>query len=231
MKKSLRYLLVICIVSSANAQLMQAPLKKVYTASASELIFSFGNVKDPKLDVSNILRFSCFLHLQQQVHFNLYKNIGIYSGLSIRNVGFINDLNDTIKLKQRVYTLGLPLAIKLGNMSSSSYASIGVEGELAFHYKQKVFVNDEKSRTSLWFSNRTNIFLPSAFAEIKFKQGTYVRFKYYLNDFLIGKNQKINVSGVDFKPTESTLFYVSLGFVLPSYKKKSTVSPSGNQTL
>jgi hypothetical protein len=50
----------------------------------------------------------------------------------LRNVGFINDLNDTVKLKQRVYTLGLPVGIKLGNMSSSTYATIGVEANWHF---------------------------------------------------------------------------------------------------
>jgi hypothetical protein len=81
-----------------------------------------------------VLRFSCFLHVQEQLHYNFTNHVGFYV---LRNVGFINDLNDTVKLKQRVLYTGIAGRYKLGNMSSSTYATIGVEGELAFHYKQR----------------------------------------------------------------------------------------------
>ena len=78
--------------------------------------------------------------------------------------------------------------------------AIGAEAEFAIAYKQKVYENDEKSKSSEWFSDKTNIFLPSTFAEIRSKQGGYIRFKYYLTDFLQENNQKTNVPNLSYKP-------------------------------
>jgi hypothetical protein len=125
----------------------------------------------------------------------------------------INDLNDTVRIKQRVYTVGIPAAFKVGNMSGTNLA-LGAEAEFAFAYKQKVFVNNEKAKTTEWFSDRTNIFLPSAFAEIRTKQGGYIKFKYYLTDFLAEGKQKVNVTNVSYNPTKSQMFYLSFGYAL-----------------
>ncbi len=226
MKKSTLFIIIFLLSINLNAQdnkSTPSTKKATYFASASELIFSWGNVTAAPLNTNSIVRFSCFLHIAEQFHYDFSPNVGIYTGLALRNVGFINELNDTVKLKQRVYTLGLPLALKLGNMEKGSYATLGVEGELALAYKQKVFVNDEKSKTTAWFSDRTNLFLPSAFAELKLKSGAYVKFKYYLTDFLTENNQKVNVAGVSFVPTQSQLMYVSVGFVLRDKALKNKV--------
>jgi hypothetical protein len=98
--------------------------------------------------------------------------------------------------------------------------AIGAEAEFAFAFKQKVFTNGEKAKTTEWFSNRTNIFLPSTFAEIRTKQGGYIRFKYYLTDFLQENNQKVNVPNLTYRPTQSQLFAVSLGFAIDGKKSE-----------
>jgi hypothetical protein len=134
---------------SSQAQEIK-PAKKMYWMAASEFIFSFGSVAAKggpdmtEIDVNPIMRFTCFFHLQEQFHYDFNETVGLYSGLGIRNVGMINDLNDTIKAKQRVYSLGLPLAIKLGGLPNKAFIALGTEVELFFHYKQKVFYDDEK---------------------------------------------------------------------------------------
>jgi hypothetical protein len=212
------YLLASALLLTINlhAQESTSPssTRPSYFASATELIFSWGNVTADPLKPNNIVRFTCFLHLEEQFHHDFSSKAGIYTGLSIRNVGLINDLNDTVKIKQRVYTLGIPVALKIGNMDRGTYATVGVEGELAFAYKQKVFINDEKTKTVIWFSDRTNLFLPSAFAELKFSDGLYVKFKYYLTDFLTQDNQKINGVTFNYVPTQSQMMYASIGWIL-----------------
>ena len=193
--------------------------KKMYTKSASEFIFSWGDVNAQGLNLESKVRFSVFVNLGQQFHKDFSEKAGMYTGISIRNVGIINDLNDTVKLKQRVYTLGVPLAIKLGNMQGTHLA-IGAEAEFAFNYKQKLYINDEKSKTNEWFSDRTEIFLPSAFAEIHTKQGGYIKFKYYLTDFLVAGKQKVNVPNLTYVPTKSQMLYVSFGYAIPNKKIK-----------
>ncbi len=199
-----------------------APANKMYTKSVSEIIFSWGDVEATGLDVSPIVRFSAFLHLGEQWHKDFSNKAGFYTGLSLRNVGMINDLNDSVRVKQRVYTAGIPIALKFGNMQGTHIA-LGAEAEFAINFKQKVFVNDEKSKTNEWFSDRTEIFLPSAFAEIHTKQGGYIKFKYYLTDFLVQDKQKINVTNVNFVPTKSQMMYVSFGFALDSKKYSKTI--------
>jgi hypothetical protein len=187
--------------------------KEMYTVSATETILSWGNVESAGLDIKNIGRFTPFLNFGQQLHFDFNEKSGFYTGLTVRNVGIISELNDSVRVKQRVYTVGIPVAFKAGDMDGNLFAA-GFEAEFAMNYKQKVFVNDEKSKSNIWFSDRTNIFLPSVFAEVKSKYGNYIRFKYYLTDFLQEGNQKVNVDGVDFNPTRSTMMYVSVGLMM-----------------
>jgi len=190
-----------------------AKTKEMYTVSATETIISWGNVESAGLDIKNIGRFSPVINFGQQLHIDFSEKSGFYTGLSVRNVGIITELNDSVRVKQRVYTVGIPVAFKAGDMDGNLFAA-GFEAEFAINYKQKVFVNEEKSKSNIWFSDRTNIFLPSVFAEVKSKYGNYIRFKYYLTDFLQEGNQKVNVPGVNFNPTNSTMMYVSVGLMM-----------------
>jgi hypothetical protein len=36
---------------------------------------------------------------------------------SVRNVGFIHDVDETTRKKYRTYNMGIPLGIKIGNLS------------------------------------------------------------------------------------------------------------------
>lgn len=71
----------------------------------------------------------------------------MYTGFGIRYVGMINDLNDSVRVKQRTYNVGIPVAVKFGNMNSWQGA-LGFEAEFAVAYKQKVYVNGEKRKSS-----------------------------------------------------------------------------------
>lgn len=186
-----------------------------YSVAASETILSFGNVKATGLETANIGRFTPFFNFGTQIHKDFSEKSGFYTGLMLRNVGIITDLNDSVRIKQRTYTLGIPVALKFGDMNGNM-AALGIDNEFAINFKQKVFVNDEKAKTNIWFSNRTPFYLPSAFVELKSKTGNYIRFKYYLTDFLRGENQRVNVAGVNFTPTQSTMMYISVGYAIKS---------------
>ncbi len=211
---------------------------KAYWVSASEFIFSGGDVEATTgglypvgIDVNPIVRFSGFFHFQSQFHADFNKSIGIYTGVGIRNVGMINELNDSLKVKQRVYSLGVPLALKIGSMPNRFYVALGGEAELFFHYKQKIFYDDEKFKQNEWFSDKVNLFNPSVFMDIHFNKGAYIKFKYYLFDFLQEDNQNIRFDGkvFDYYPSESKMFYVSIGTTMrsmsPKSKRKKVVSP------
>ncbi len=209
-----------------------------YWVSASEFIFSGGDVIAydgatlREIDVNPIVRFSGFFHFQAQFHADFNKAMGIYTGVGIRNVGMINELNDSLKVKQRVYSLGVPLALKFGSMPNKFYVALGGEAELFFHYKQKIFYDDEKFKQNEWFSDKVNLFNPSVFLDIHFPKGAYIKFKYYLFDFLQEENQNIRYDGnvFDYYPTESKMFYVSIGTTMrsmsPKSQRRKIVSPA-----
>lgn len=237
MKKLSLILFSLCLSVSLFAQ-DETPVKKPYLKSASELIFSFGSVDAygpssngigiEKMDINPIVRFTMFFHLQEQVHYDFSNRVGMFTGLGIRNVGMINDLNDSIKVKQRVYSLGLPLAIKVGNLPNGFYVAAGAEAELFFHYKQKVFYDDEKFKKDEWFSDKVNLFNPSVFLDITSGRGGYLRFKYYLTDFLVEDKQDIKIYGNQYTyiPEKSTMFYIAVGSTIKakkgSYRKNKT---------
>jgi hypothetical protein len=229
---------------SLNSQDIQVKpaLKKTYLASVSEFVFSAADLglvriydsgapltTPPEGVLSNpVPRFSAFLHLAQQFHVNLNRFSGFYLGWGLRNIGMINNLNDTLRLKQRAYSLSVPVALKLGNMEKRSYLALGAELEYMFHYKQKVFVGDGRgdkdNKEAEWFSNRVNVINPGIFAEFNFGKSGYFRLKYYLNDFLnpsARQEFKANGKSYFFTSERSTLFSLTVGKVLVSKRNKA----------
>lgn len=235
--KKLAFLFCI-IISVAKAQETQEPKparafhtlpsRQWYGLSGIEFIFSKGDVVNNGQPLENILRFSGFINLKNQTHYDFGKHVGMYFGSTIRNVGFINQLTipgiGNVKMKQRSYSIGIPLAIKFGNMENGNYLAIGVEAEYMFHYKRKVFYNDHKSVFSEWFSSYVNPFNPSVFAEIRGHKGSYICFKYYLNDFLTNNLVSFYLpespSSISYKMTKSTLWFISVGTAFRVKKKR-----------
>jgi hypothetical protein len=203
----------------------RAPINKWYGMSGAQLIFSFGNVNEGSAPLPNVLRFTCFFHIQRQFHYDFGKAFGMYTGLSLINVGFINKLGDPYDatLKQRSYSLGIPLGFKLGNMPKGDYLAVGAEGECMFAYKQKILYDGNKTvfNDNLFSSQYVNLFNPSAFVELRLHSGAYIRFKYYLLNFLVNRTETFTLPGTGimetYTPEKSALYYISVGYL---FKKK-----------
>lgn len=237
--KKITLLVMTCITAFSFTSRAQER-KSVYSKSAYEYIFSWGDVKDGtgNYTVAPVVRFSGFINSQEQFHFDMSNTFGLYTGIGVRNIGFINKFSDTISggrtditVKQRQYALGVPLALKVGSMSKNIYLAVGAEMELFFNYKQKVFYNNTKNKGSEWFSNNSKIFNPSLFAEVNFPKGQFIRFRYYLNDFLLKNQNGIPVpSGEPLKyySNPSSLMYISIGTALDwdaVFEKSSNKNP------
>ncbi len=191
----------------------------VYTITSGELLFQSGSIEKSGEEMNSNLRFTLWFHLGEYVHLDIGKNVGFFTGLGIRNVGFITE-EDDIKTKYRSYMLGAPIALKLGSFKDNFFIYGGGEYEWMFHFKQKTFVNDEKIKYSEWFSNRTPSFIPSVFAGIQFPYGLNVKFKYYLNDFL---NHDYQGSGdyADYTTfTNTQVWYISVSFQIRNSEMK-----------
>jgi len=223
MKKFLLVALVMMTGMTMQAQ------TDVYSVTSGEMIFSFAEVEQQPIggemqSISNIPRFSVFFHVGQYLHMDFSDNIGLYSGAAIRNVGFIteDDALNIEKEKHRSYTLGIPLAIKLGSFKNHFFIYGGAEYELLFHYKYKYWKDGDKHKTSEWFSDRTNRFVPSVFAGVQFPKGLNLKFQYYLDDFLNNDFKKGEDRLNDYSRFGNTqMFYISLSwqFNTKNFKK------------
>ena len=154
MKRYILLLILTLAFFSTDAQ-----KKHIYHSAGNEIIFSGADINFNGTDVNNNIRFTLFFHTQQQINFDLTDNIGLYTGFAIRNVGLIMedyfqnvgyavdnthpDYNKNTKVKHRSYSLGFPVAVKLGSFSKNYFFFAGGEYEWMFHYKQKKFIDGE----------------------------------------------------------------------------------------
>jgi hypothetical protein len=201
------------IVAAMALISLDAISQKMYPVTSGEVIFSqsqssftssFVNQYPTAKLVANNVRFTVFFHIGQYIHYDFNNNVGMFSGIAIRNVGMITDetLPQTVsltngaavpysdyKIIRRQYMLGVPLAFKVGAFNNHFYLYGGGEYEMAFHLKEKYWSGTfdregSKTKNTQWFSNQTPTFLPSVFAGVQLPGGVNLKFKYYLTDFL-----------------------------------------------
>lgn len=173
--------------------LFYQPLKSqdVYAISSWESLFQWANVEGTPQNSQNIneqLRYTIVLNIGQYWHVDFNNSIGLFSGLAIRNVGFIYDTDIPTKTIRRSYNLGVPLALKLGVFDKHIYIFGGGEYELLFQYKGKRWLSNDRNGTKLkdseWFSSKTKRFVPAVFGGVQFPGGFNIKYKYYLDHFL-----------------------------------------------
>ncbi|MEO8733684.1 MAG: hypothetical protein ABI373_05095 [Flavobacteriales bacterium] len=158
---------------------------KFYSSASGEWIFSV-----PLLDVNGsengaVVRFSPFFNAQWMLNYDLSSHVGLYTGLDIRNQGFIYQTQDSTntRYKYRTYNVGIPIGFKLGHMNQTLFFA-GYEVELPFNYKEKRFENERKvDKFNVWFSDRNSPVYQSVFAGIQGPDGVTLTVRYYLTNF------------------------------------------------
>lgn len=211
-KGIISFIFIFILVLYVHGQTQKYP--DIYPVTSGELIFSDAKVEKDGEILKTKLRFSFFFHYGQYWHFDITNNYGFFSGLAIRHVGFITkDEGEYDKITRRSYALGLPIVIKAGSFKDHFFVYGGAEYELMFHYKQKFFDDNGKQKSSEWFSNRTNRFIPSVVGGIQFPKGLNLRLKYYL-DYFLNQNFKGNdfKEPVDYSGFKTNMFYISVSF-------------------
>lgn len=203
-------IIIVLVLSFSNQGFSQ---DRIYAENSNEVIFSFADVSYNGQSMATPARFSMFFHAGNNIHFDFNDYVGVYSGYGLRNIGFITE-EAGVKIKRRTYSLGVPLALKLGVLQKKFFVYGGGSYEMFFHYKQKQIIDGNKEKYSEWFSDRTDRFAPSFFAGIQFPKGFNIKFKYYPNDFLnrdfVGRDFGEDVDYGDYGRTN--LFYIGLIF-------------------
>ncbi|HWS00501.1 MAG TPA: hypothetical protein VN249_07780 [Prolixibacteraceae bacterium] len=198
---------------------------KDYITSGTEMIFSFASIKDSRSNTSPdlLMRWAPVLNLQSMYNHDMSSKVGLFTGLALRNVGYIYDnfKDETqglesdvyVKKKFRSYNLGLPVGIKVGNLNRVFFYA-GYEVEVPFLYKEKTFDDGDKiDKITGWFSPRQEMFQHGFLAGIQFPHGLNLKFKYYLSEF---HNQSYTDSqgNKPYNGLESHVFYFSLSSYL-----------------
>lgn len=190
-------------------------------------LLSFSDeIRDAGNHVRNIPRFTVFFNFGHNFNYDFGRNFGIFTGLNLKNIGLITkDDMDSVKLKRRVYTLGIPIGIKIGDLRRGSFFFFaGGSYDLAFNYKEKKFIDgDKKDKFNEWFSDRTPLLMPSVFAGLRMSPGFGLKVQYYPQNFF-NKEYKESVQGgfiTPYKDLDAKLFFVTLSYDFgrwPSHK-------------
>ncbi len=209
---------------------------KTYVTSGLELIFSWAEISDNNKGESADLRFAPVINLQSFTHLDFSNNFGLFSGLAVRNVGYIygnyktpispsNSVSTTVEKRFRSYNLGIPVAFKLGNLSKM-FIYAGYELEIPFLYKEKKYEGGDKTeKITGWFSDRQQSIYHSLLVGIQFPYGMNLKFKYYLTEFH-NQNYVSNDGTKPYAGLMSNVFYISLNSML---FRNSSFDPSGKE--
>ncbi len=230
MKKLSVYLLFILLAGQVFGQ------TKYYTTSGGEMIFSFASIDDNGRSESAVLRWSPWFNLQSMFNADFSQNFGLFTGVTLRNVGFIYDQYrvynpdspdefSTVKKKFRSYNVGVPLGFKLGDLKKF-FVYGGYEVELPINYKEKTFEGDIKTeKFNVWFSNRQEQFQHGFLLGIQFPYGANIKFKYYLSNFH-NMDYTDSSGNKPYAGLKSNVFYISFNADL---FKNTKFYPSNSQ--
>lgn len=199
----LAFLFLVCSIN-VTAQ------SKLYSTTGGEMIFSFATIDNNGDGNGNIMRWSPVFNFQVYGNYDINRSVGFIFGGSIRNVGFIYDVPGTnTKKKFRNYNIGIPVGIKLGNMNRF-FLFGGYEIEFPINYKEKTFINEQKTKFNVWFSSRVPVYYHTAFVGVQFPYGLTLKFKYYISEFF-NQDYTENDGNQPYKGFKANVFYFSLG--------------------
>lgn len=186
-----------------------------YVTAGGEMIFSFANINDHGRNDNSLLRWAPVFNFQTMFNSDLSNRIGLFSGLALRNVGYIYDnytdpvTESVYKKKFRSYNLAVPLGIKVGNLNRM-FLYGGYEIELPFLYKEKTFDDGDKmNKITGWFSYREKRLQHGFMAGIQFPYGANLKFKYYLSEFH-NRNFVDRTGNKPYEGLKANIFYISL---------------------
>lgn len=206
---------------NGNSENLENTFKKTNWTTAMEgNILGTAMMEKPGVDAKlTTVRYTAFLHLGLQYNYNFNQNVGMATGVHLRNIGFIEKYAaQDSTVKRRIYALGVPVMLKFGNFVNDKYFFVGGDANVAIHYKEKGYVKrSEKTKTSEWFSDRTPVFHPSVFLGYN-ANIFYLKLNYYPSNFL--NTDFTNTDGVKpYAGYKVNLITLTAGFNI-SYKPK-----------
>ncbi|MEO6831343.1 MAG: hypothetical protein ABI169_04045 [Chitinophagaceae bacterium] len=215
-------------VSTEGSQ-APTPSNKWYMSNSFDgAMFSTAYFSRPgaKSDLT-FVRFS-MLNFGYNFNYDFDNHFGIFTGIGIKNLGFIEKDGDST-IKRRVYTVGVPLGFKLGNLQKKHYGFVGGGIDVPFNYREKGFLSrSHKQKFSEWFSKRNADYMPYVFVGMCYGKGSTLKIQYYPSNFFNPDftETKNGVTSRPYAGYDAKLLYVTIGFDI-NYKKNKKAETSG----
>lgn len=209
-KKSAQYyiamilsIMATCFSLYANSQTKNASSKRAYLSTGIDgyILSTTLQQKDGEFIRFSVPRFTGFVHLGVNINYDFNKNIGLFTGINVKNIGFIEKYdNPDSTVKRRTYTFGIPLALKIGSLRYGSYFIAGGGIDFPFNYKEKGFIKrSNKTKFNEWFSSRTPAAMPYVFIGAHLRPLMTIKLQYYPGNFM-NPNYRQNISGTITEP-------------------------------
>ena len=179
-------------VSNFNVQ-VPVP-KRFYAGNGLDfaMLSTSINSRPGKSTYLTMPRFTAVVNFGFSFHYDLSDHFGLMSGIGLKNMGFIDKINDTT-IKHRVYSIGIPLGIKIGDLRNRNFVFLGGGLDFPFNYRQKRFVErSEKQKYNEWFGKQTPGVLPFVFAGYSWDPGITLKLQYYPTHFLNENYDPVN---------------------------------------
>jgi hypothetical protein len=217
--------LSVCNLANGQAANMSARNKPYWSANLDGFILSTTvSSNAPKNNSTGTPRFTGFFHIGTNLNYDLTKNFGIFTGVNIKNIGFIEKYNSPDStVKRRVYTFGVPLGIKLGNLKGGSFLLAGGGVDFPFNYREKGFVDrGHKTKFNEWFSSRTPAAMPYFFIGAYLRPIMSIKLQYYPTNFMNDNYTETvgNTTVAPYKDYNVKLVMLTIGFDI-NYRPKS----------
>lgn len=215
----------IFVADSTVSQKELLPVKKFYIGNTLDgAVFSTALIRNTvpggSTNKMGTPRFTCFFNAGLTFNVNPARHFGLFTGIDIKNIGFIEKNAGGATVKRRSYNIGMPLGMKVGNMvAGKPYFFAGGGIEMPIQYKEKSFViRDQKTKISEWFSNRTASVMPYVFLGAAVSHGCTFKVQYYPGNFL---NPAFTTNGTQpYAGYNVRLVLVSIGYAMP-FKKQT----------
>lgn len=161
------------------------PPGRIYNTESMEWLLSYPMLDRAGSDRGGITRFAPVLNMHLMANLDMGQRFGTFAGLSLRNHGFIfDDPESPYRYKYRMYTLGLPVGIKVGRMHGALFFA-GYSLEVPLNYKEKRFGpgRRDKEKFEVWFSDRVLPWQQSVMAGFQGPKGMVLSLRYHLTNF------------------------------------------------
>ena len=210
------------IVDTSETKVLVSTPKRFYMGNGYDFLMLSSAIYDNGIDNKiTIARFTGVVNLGVNFHFDPNKRIGFFTGIGLKNLGFIEKFKeptgDITTTKRRVYSIGVPLGIKVGDLRNRNFVFAGAGIDLPFNYRIKRFSEGKRFsknyKNSEWFSDEVATVMPYVFLGVSIDPGFIIKAQYYPGNFFNEDYNFITPAGTVFYPykgVKANIFSLSL---------------------